>query len=326
LTLYHDHGAPRGLVLFSRFVVLSYFILITFGAIVTTYQNGMAVPDWPTSFGSFNPPGWWMSDPVREEHGHRLMGEFVGLLTAILSIWTWIKASGPDWKRLRTLAVLVFVGVCVQGVFGGLRVLEGTAQHQSAAAVLRVVHGCFAQLQLCLVVALAAMLSPKWYGWSRTSANLPARLAWVVVGAIYLQLVVGALMRHWGAGLAIPTFPAATVDGHWMPQVHSKEIDTNFTHTRAGALLVSILILTLIVRVLSSARGERRLTWITWGVLALVVNQVSLGIHVVLSGTNPKLLRLHPTFATMHVVNGALLLAASVLLALRLRRASTAPH
>lgn len=312
--------------IYSKFVVLAYFVLITFGAIVTSYQNGMAVPDWPTSFGSFNPPGWFDNVPVREEHGHRLMGEFVGLLTTILSIWTWVKAGGPERKRLRTLAILVFVGVCVQGVFGGLRVTEATAQNLQAASVLRVVHGCFAQLQLCLVVTLAAMLSPKWYSWNRSTSNLPTRLAWVVVVAIYLQLVVGALMRHWGAGLAIPTFPAATVDGHWMPQVHSKEIDTNFTHTRFGALLVSILIITLIWRVIASARGEGRLTWLAWGVLALVVNQVSLGIHVVLSGTVPKLLSLHPTFATIHVVNGALLLATSVLLALRLGRARTAPH
>jgi heme A synthase len=91
-------------------------------------------------------------------------------------------------------------------------------------------------------------------------------------------------------------------------------------------LVVSILLITLIIRVLASARGERRLIWLAWGVLALVVNQVSLGIHVVLSGTVPKLLSLHPTFATLHVVNGALLLASSVLLALRLGRASTAPN
>jgi cytochrome c oxidase assembly protein subunit 15 len=287
----------------------------------------MAVPDWPTSNGSwFNPSGWFQSDPIREEHGHRLMGEFVGLLTAILSVWTWIKASGPERKRLRMLAVVIFVGVCVQGIIGGERVVQETAHNPVAPSILKPLHGCVAQLQLCLVVTLAAMLSPKWYGWNRADGKLPIRLAWVTVGAIYLQLVVGAIMRHWGAGLAIPTFPAATVDGHWMPQIHTKEIDTNFTHTRFGALVVSILLITLIIRVLASARGERRLIWLAWGVLALVVNQVSLGIHVVLSGTVPKLLSLHPTFATLHVVNGALLLASSVLLALRLGRASTAPN
>ena len=139
------------------------------------------------------------------------------------------------------------------------------------------------------------------------------RLAWAAVFAVYGQLIVGAAMRHKGAGLAIPTFPEANEDGGWMPKVHNIFVDLNFTHTRFGAAFVTLLILALVVLVLRRARGEVRLTSPAIGLLGLVLVQVSLGVYVIWH-VKPI------TLTTIHVVNGAAVLALSLLLALRAGR------
>ena len=112
---------------------------------------------------------------------------------------------------------------------------------------------------------------------------------------------------------AIPTFPEANEDGGWMPKVHNIFIDLNFTHTRFGAAFVTLLILSLAVLVLRRARGEVRLTSPAIGLLGLVLVQVSLGVYVI---WHAKPI----TLTTIHVVNGAAVLALSLLLALRAGR------
>ena len=367
----HPPAARPGLALYAKAVIASVLVLIFFGGLVTSWGAGMAAPDWPLSFGSLNPNGWWSDFPLRLEHGHRLIASLVGVLTLFLTGWVWrnrwiqgaaivialslvysfivptqhaprspehlmqaslwigasilliiglvtlvlFKASPPaapgEWI-VRRLALAAFIAVCLQATLGGLRVTGETAHIQQLALVLRIFHGCVAQAFLCLVVALATLLSPRWS--TEQPAPSPARgLAWLTFGAIYLQLIVGAVMRHLGAGLAIPAFPAAASDGSLMPRVHNAYVDTNFTHTRFGALVVLVLVLVLVLRVFASARGERRLLWPAATLLALLAVQLTLGIFVILH-TKP------PTLTTFHVLNGAAMLAVSLLLALRLGR------
>lgn len=356
-------AARPGLALYAKVVVAAVLVLIFLGGLVTSWQAGMAVPDWPLSFGSLNPAGWWENFPVRLEHGHRLFASIVGLLTTILCAWVWrngwpllwatiasvvlttgarlihlppigvmhtsiwsfagafaaflLTTSKPiddSGRAVRWTAFWAFIAVCLQATLGGLRVTRETAGFLQLAFALRVFHACVAQAFLCLVVATATLLSPRWQTAQPNPASGRARrLAWMTFIFIYVQLIVGAVMRHLGAGLAIPTFPAAAPDGSWMPHVHNAFVDTNFAHTRIFAFLVALHIVLVAVRVFRTARGERLLTGPAATLLALLAVQITLGVFVILH-TKP------PTLTTFHVLNGAALLAISLLLALRLRR------
>ena len=355
------------LAFYAKGVVAATFVLIFIGGLVTTNHAGMAVPDWPLSFGSVNPEGWWGNLPVRMEHGHRQLAESVGLLVGILCAWVWrngwpllvaalvgvgvnrgaivaglppvmvahlsiwlpalgfavallwmSKSREPSTSRAaRALAFAAFIGVCLQATLGGLRVTVETGGNPHLALRLAIAHGCVAQAELCVLVAIATLLSRGWITetWTSVGAGFSAikRLAWAAVCAVYGQLIVGAAMRHKGAGLAIPTFPEANEDGGWMPKVHNIFVDLNFTHTRFGAVFVTLLILSLAVLVLRRARGEVRLTSPAIGLLGLVLVQVSLGVYVIWH-VKPI------TLTTVHVVNGAAVLALSLLLALRAGR------
>ena len=303
------------LALYAKGVVAATFVLIFVGGLVTTNNAGMAVPDWPLSFGSLNPEGWWGNIPVRLEHGHRLFASGVGLLVTILFFWVWF--GGKHSRALRVLTLVAFVGVIAQGVLGGLRVTIETGGNPQLALRLRILHACVAQAELCLLVAIATLVSRGWVtgAWKKVGAKFSAirNLAWLTVAAIYGQLIVGAAMRHKGAGLAIPTFPEANPDGGYLPAVHNIFTDLNFTHTRVGAGLVTLLVLTLALLVLRRARGEVRLTSPAIGLLGLVLVQVSLGVYVIWY-VKPI------TLTTIHVLNGAAVLALSLLLALRAGR------
>lgn len=314
----------------------------------------MAVPDWPLSFGSLNPDGWWGKFEVRLEHGHRIYAAFVGLWVGILcsAIWgnwralgvaagvsvvasflgrklgaePWLLAhlgvwpaavaflsvlrrwqsSPPEIASLeRRLAVSAFILVCLQATLGGLRVTRETAGFIDIAIVLRVLHGCVAQAFLVVLVALAVRTGLLASQTAATKSSLPSRyrkFAWIALVAVYAQLIVGASMRHLGAGLAIPSFPAASPDGGWMPMVHNLPTDLNFLHTRMGALIVTVCVLFSAILLINNASSSRTLRNAGIRSLVLVVVQVSLGILVIWH-LKP------PTLATLHVLVGAMLLA-----------------
>src|SRR5579862_7371341 len=112
---------------FARLVVLATLCLIFLGGMVTTKRAGLAVPDWPLSFGSLNPHGWWMMTDaqgehlVRLEHVHRLFAELVGLLTIALAVGVW-RTDERSWVKWLSLGAVL--GVILQGVLGGLRVIK----------------------------------------------------------------------------------------------------------------------------------------------------------------------------------------------------------
>lgn len=349
------------LPLYSKLVVAATFGLIFVGALVTSWHAGMAVPDWPLSFGSLNPDGWWANFPVRLEHGHRFYAAIIGVLVGVLCAWVWdcwralgvaaaiafvlpfaalmlnlppaVRVHSTIWPAaagflctlflsaapardrhtavLRALAVAAFVCVCVQATLGGLRVTRETAGAFDLALTLRIVHGTFSQIFLCSLVALAAMLSPKWR--QLPGVRIPPivrTLATITVAAVLVQLVMGATMRHMGAGLAIPTFPEAAPDGSWLPPAAGSIVATNFSHTRLGAILITILAGSLAVVVLRTCRSLPLLTRPAVGLLILVAAQFAMGVFIVWHG-KPK------TLTTFHVVNGAAVLATALLIALR---------
>jgi cytochrome c oxidase assembly protein subunit 15 len=339
----------------ARLVVALVFCLVFVGALVTSWQAGMAVPDWPLSFGSLNPDGWWANFMVRLEHGHRLLAALVGLAVGVLCAAVWgnwlalgiaflvsVVASfsgrllgappivlahlgvwpaaigflvclvkrGAFGSRVgsveRRLAVAAFVLVCFQATLGGLRVTQETAGAVTVATALRIVHGCVAQAFLVVLVALAVRLA-LWRDVSLAGGAVApsASLRWVWAGvvAVYGQLILGASMRHLGAGLAIPTFPAADPSGSWIPKTHNLYTDLNFGHTRLGAVFVLLIVLWAAANVLRSRVGSLNARF--WARLGGVVVclQALLGVLVVLH-QKPK------TLASVHVVLGAALLSA----------------
>jgi len=229
------------------------------------------------------------------------------------------SASRSRAPLTRWLAFAAFFGVVIQAVLGGLRVTVESAGHPEQAMVIRIIHGCFAQIELCLLVSVAATLSPKW----PTGSVVPGlsrirRLAWLTFGFAFLQLALGAAIRHLGIALVIPTFPLASEHG-LMPPAHNAYIDLNFTHTRFMALLVAVHVILLWVRVRRSASSESRLMRPAWLLLALLAAQIVFGISIIWTYRNPW-----PT--TLHVINGAALLATSLLIALRVSALKAEPE
>jgi cytochrome c oxidase assembly protein subunit 15 len=186
-----------------RFTILTIFttiLLMAWGAFVTSIDAGLAVPDWPSSFNSYDPfnpwPGWWTITPVLAEHGHRLLGALVGLFTLILSIWT-VAADSRRW--MRRLAVASLVLVVAQGFLGGLRVVWVSLD-------LAVIHACVAQVFFSTVVCMAVFTSKAWNqpeGLSATE-SIPrwfVSLCMATAAVIYVQIILGALLRHPGTGI-----------------------------------------------------------------------------------------------------------------------------
>jgi cytochrome c oxidase assembly protein subunit 15 len=334
---------PVGLARFSVVVVVAVLGLITVGGLVTSWNAGMAVPDWPLSFGSLNPSGWWADFAVRLEHGHRLYAAMVGMLVGVLVAWIhgnfkslgvalliglgvglagrlagfsaevkmhlglWCPAVGfvgvlllsgvrqSSW--LVWLSRVAFLLVCLQATLGGLRVTQETAGSIDVALILRVFHGCVAQVFLGVLVAICVLLHR---GGTFTGGGRAAR--WLLLGGLFFQLVLGATIRHKGAGLAIPTFPSAGAGGSWLPSAHGFLVDLHFTHSRVLPMVIVALVLWVWgtdVQRSASARGWRSLP------LVLVVVQVCLGISVIWSGRLAGV-------TTLHVLTGAALLASVV--------------
>ncbi len=335
---------------------------------MTSWNAGMAVPDWPLSFGGLNPSGWWSDWSVRLEHGHRLFAGCVAFSVASLCAAVWARWSALLYSLLASVvavsvgrlcgvdkgimahlgiwpAALVFVGtlilgmrregggdlgagsverglalgafllVCVQATLGGLRVTRETAGFFDLAQVLRIFHGCVAQAFLMVLVVLSVQISKRSSaglaaddgGTFDMRPALPRTALWIAAAAVYVQLVLGAAMRHLGAGLAIPSFPEADFSGSWIPVARDGFTLLNFAHTRLSALVVALLVLAVVIRT-ARAFPAGAGKWLAGTPAFLVFGQVILGILVV---QNQK----PPTLTTLHVVMGAGLLASLTALA-----------
>lgn len=297
----------RGLHFFALVNASATFILIFIGGLVTSTGSALAVPDWPLSFGKFFPK---MEGGVLYEHGHRMAAGAVTILTLALMIWVW-RSERRKWVRY--VAMAAFGLIIVQAVLGGLTVLL------LLPLPIAVAHAAAAQAFFCLTVSLALFTSPRWDGERESAAGLrksphgdrrrPAlpALAAITTLLIYAQTLVGAVMRHMGAGLAIPDFPLSF--GRIIPPLDSGFIAINFAH-RCGAIVVTVIVLWTVARVLGEYRGESWLRRPALGLIVLLAIQIGLGAITIWSAR-----AVIPT--TAHVAIGAAMLATSLTLALR---------
>lgn len=303
---------------YSRFVVACTVLLILAGSFVTSTDSGLSVPDWPTTYGQnmFTFPYSKMVGGIFYEHGHRLIASTVGFLTIGLAIWLWL---GDSRRWLRWFGVAALGAVVAQGVLGGLTVLFFLPPAVSTA------HAGLAEIFFCMTVAIAIFTSPGWIaGYPSTSsgqapstssgrADLGAddarlrRIATATTVAIYLQILIGATMRHTGAGLAIPDFP--WMFGHVIPDHWSTKIAVHFAH-RVGALVVTLAILSTSIYVWRRHGDRPELARPATLILFLIGAQVMLGAFTVLS-------RRDVWINSLHVVCGALVLTTSLVITLR---------
>jgi cytochrome c oxidase assembly protein subunit 15 len=247
------------------------------------------------------------------EHGHRLAAATVGCLTVVLAIWTVVRESRP---AVRALGTMMLFAVVMQGVLGGVTVLY------KLPLAVSVSHACLAQIFFCLAVSMAVVTGPSWTTEPArpVHATSPlALLAAVTTVATFGQVLLGALVRHTGAGLAIPDFPLAF--GRLVPPLETSAIAIHFAH-RVGAAIVTILVTTLVGNLLLLHRDERRLTRLALLASALVMLQIGFGALII--WTHRAVV---PT--TTHLVIGAGILATCVGLTLEAMRAplpSARPH
>ena len=287
---------------FTKLVAGCTFLLLLAGGMVTSTGSGLAVPDWPLSFGQWMPP---MEGGVLYEHGHRMVASLVGLLIAVQAVWLW-RGESRAW--VRGLGWLALGGVVLQGLLGGVTVLLRLPD------VISVGHAALAQVVFGLTVAIATVCSRGWHERVGRTVDVdePAvlTLTAITAGAILLQILLGAIVRHTGAGMAIPTFPLAY--GQLVPPLDSRPVALHFAH-RAGAVGVSVLVAWLVGR---TWRSHRRDSWLLRPALllaGLVVLQLGLGGWVIWSYKAAWV-------TTAHLGVGALLWACVLALGLRAGR------
>lgn len=284
---------PVWLRLYTIFVALATLFLIYAGAMVTSTGSGLAVPDWPLSYGMVFPP---MVGGIFYEHGHRMIAASVGLFTVIQALL--LQKFEPK-RFVRILGWLSVLTVVVQGVLGGLTVLF------LLPPVISIGHAGLAELFFVANVAIAFFTSASYVRIRAANAGVDVSAATRTLPVvIFIQILLGALMRHLGAGLAIPDFPLSM--GRIIPPMTSTAIAVNFAH-RAGALVVLVAAVWVAVKVIAtgSAPLKRLVVWFT----AAFCFQIVLAAFTVWSGRNPVI-------TSFHVAAGATLFALSLLIAL----------
>src|SRR6058998_885708 len=304
---------------FAWLTCVATLFLICSGGMVTSKGVGLAVPDWPTTFG-YNmflfPVSKWVGG-ILFEHTHRLIGSVVGFLTIILAVWLWLS---EDRQWVRNLGVIALGGVILQGILGGLRVTMMKDE-------IGIFHACIAQAFLGLLVVIALVTTNFW----RTLTNqridpqkfAPIKtLAIAITIAIYVQLALGATMRHQHRDLAILDFP--TANGAWIPDTRAAalakvnawrdarglsdvtafQIWLQMAH-RFLALIIAMGVIAFCLRVWRDAArfvALKRLS-ILW--VVLVIYQIVLGAWTIWSNKAADV-------ATAHVALGAIMLSFGV--------------
>ena len=282
---------PNALSYFARVVAAATVLLVFAGATITTTGSGLSVPDWPLSFGQLNPA---MVGGVFYEHGHRLIASGVGLLVLVFAIAASVAKAEATVRRLSFLSLGL---VIFQGLLGGLTV------HMRLPTAVSVAHGTVAQIFFCVTVALVWWTSPSFSSAKPSLSNPSAKnlkiASFGMTGLVLLQLLVGATMRHMGAGLVLTDFPTSL--GRWIPPITTPEIAVAFSH-RVLAVAVLAMAFLLCSRIYRFHSKERALPALGGTLVLLLFLQATLGAFTVWSGRG-----FWPT--CFHVMNGALVLA-----------------
>jgi cytochrome c oxidase assembly protein subunit 15 len=301
------------------------------GGLVTSHEAGMAVPDWPTTYG-YNmflfPVSQWVGG-IFYEHTHRLVASGVGFLTTILAVWLWLK---EERRWLRWLGVFAWWAVVAQGVLGGLRV---TLYKQE----LGIFHATLAQLFLFTVCAIAFFLSRTWQKLTENDGSIRFHAAFrpvilIATLLILVQLVLGATMRHQHAGSAVPDFPLAygsvwpRTDQVFLDQVNAKRSDyrefapitanqiyLHMAHRlNACSVLAAVIAASVLLR---KGASTARLRNLASGWIALVVFQAFLGAYTVWSNKAADVATAHVLVGALSLVWGGLLFVGTAPLAAR---------
>lgn len=276
------------------------FGLIIAGAQVTSNDAGLAVPDWPKAYGQWFPSGWTVARNLFIEHFHRIYAFTVGLLALGLAA---LFLRWESRRYARRAALLLPLMVLCQGLIGGARVL------MFGKLWIAMLHGVFGQLTFAAFVGLAVLSTRRWReaDAAEPGAGEARRGMIVLIGLLLLaQLVLGAVMRHERAGLAIPGFPLLRGA---LPEFTGTAVALAFAHRVCGLAVCGALLLQALL-----LRATRcRLSTLAGLLAGLGLAQIALGVFTVVSGRNPWL-------ASLHTANGALLLAGQTALLLRAYR------
>lgn len=280
----------KPLYLFSLLLTGATVILILAGGLVTSHDAGLAVPDWPLSYGQLFPP---MVGNVFWEHGHRMIAGTVGILT-LLFAFTMQFSEKRTWLKRLTWAA--FAVVVVQALLGGLTVLFLLPPAISAS------HATLAQTFFCLLLASSFFLSPYYFsldpvgvGFSGPTGDKLKRLAYLTTGFIYLQLILGSIVRH---------------TGHW---------HVIYLHI-AVAFLVILHAMLLVIRTFRGSIREPIFVKSITTLISLITVQIFLGFGSLIfvkftdQSYAPALAQVIITAA--HQTTGALILGAAVFISL----------
>ncbi len=283
---------------FSIIVVAVTALLIMVGGHVNSTGSGLSVPDWPLTYNQ-NP----ITYPIHKwqggifwEHGHRLLATLEGLLILIEMIWILYLEKNSGRKWLKNFSIIAFVAVCLQGLLGGLTVWLGLPTIVSSS------HALLAHSLMASAVAMALATSRSWMTFRKQDVQAPKnlqRLMLVTVIAAFLQVLMGALVRHTYSGMAIQDFPLAF--GQVFPPLPTFGIAIHYFH-RVGALIVSILIFVQGIRILRAGNELRLLRLPAILLMAFVLMQVTLGAFVIWTQE-------HVVINTLHVGGGTAVLA-----------------
>jgi cytochrome c oxidase assembly protein subunit 15 len=283
--------------------------LIALGGLVTSAKAGLAVPDWPGTYGAnmFLYPIALMSEPrIFLEHSHRLFGAMVGVTTLVGFVFA-LCCAPKKWIKLWALALLVLV--CVQGVAGAARVLE---QSRGFA----IAHAMTGQIYFALTCAYAAAISEKRRRWAADLAAQAAALTprtgiKVLLALLFVQLAMGTMVRH----------PGASSGNHAL-----------YTHMALAAVVVlwAIIVGTKMMRLRKTPEHGKSLWWTGHHVVGAVGLQFILGWVAFIAWMNNKdaaipqshqlaaaesIKPLDVLIRTAHQANGALLLGVSAVMA-----------
>ena len=311
---------------FAWLTAATTLLLLGLGGLVTSHEAGLAVPDWPTSYG-YNmflfPVHLWQGN-IFFEHTHRLLASFVGLFTSILAVWLWLREPRA-W--LRGLGAGAFFAILLQGLLGGLRVTLLKNE-------IGIFHATLAQSFFVLVTLIALFSSGAAgkFADSLRTTGISAGLYWLTIcsaSLILIQLILGAAMRHQHAGLAVPDFPLAygrawpRIDAEFLQKINAQRLGTEQSNLvtafqivlQMAHRFVALSIVLLVGCVAWRARREQgtgslpakfAATW--WGIICL---QAALGAATIWSNKAADV-------ATAHVLCGALSLLAGVIFSVAL--------
>lgn len=295
-------------------------ILLCSGGLVTSHGVGMAVPDWPNTFG-YNmflfPISRWVGG-IFYEHTHRLIASGIGLMTVFLCVGLWM-VDHRKWVKVYGIIAVLFV--TLQGLLGGLRVVLIKDEIGIFHALLA--QSFFVGITLLAIVTSRQFIEKRWADYE-PKADL-RKWALVTTGLIFLQLGLGATMRHEHIGLSIPDFPLAygqilpdtsaaslaeineaRMEDHKMPTT-AVQIWVQMAH-RFVAVLIAAAVVVVFLKAREHARAAR-LWSAVW--LGMIWVQVGLGAWTIWSNKAADV-------ATAHMVLGALSLVLGAVITFRL--------